>query len=119
MKGKKFELDRQNGKFMGVCAGIANYLGIDATIVRIAAVVGTVLGGFPWTLAAYGIVAWVAKPKLKLGYDIKADIQTLRSGSTSDYRSSMRDIDRRLAEVESYVTSTDSRRLSREIEELR
>jgi hypothetical protein len=31
----------------------------------------------------------------------------------------MRDIDRRLAEVETYVTSTDSRRLSREIEELR
>jgi phage shock protein C len=119
MRGTKFELDRINGKFKGVCAGLANYLGIDATLVRIAAVVLTLLGGFPWTLIAYGVAAWAAKPKQQLGYDIKADIRTLRGGSVSDYRSSMRDIDRRLAEVESYVTSADSRRLSREIEELR
>ena len=119
MRGKKFQLDRANGKFKGVCAGIANYFEIDATLVRIGAVVVTVLGGFPWTLIAYGLAAWLAKPKQQAGYDIKADIRTLRSGSVSDYRSNMRDIDRRLADVETYVTSTDSRRLSREIEELR
>ena len=119
MRGKKFELDRQGGKFMGVCAGIGNYLGVDPTFVRIAAVVLTVLGGFPWTLAAYGIAAWAAKPKRKVGYDINDDIRTLREGARHDYQSSMRDIDRRLAEVDSYVGSADSRRLSREIEELR
>ena len=119
MRGKKFQLDRRNGKFMGVCAGLANYMGIDATVVRIAVVVLTLLGGFPWTLIAYGVAAWAAKPKRQTGYDIKSDIETLRSGSTYHYRSNMRDIDRRLAEVESYVTSSDSRRLSREIEELR
>jgi phage shock protein C len=119
MRGKKFQLDRQGGKFMGVCAGIGNYLGVDATFVRIAAVVLTLLGGFPWTVIAYGVAAWAARPKRKLGYDIQADIRTLREGARDDYRSSMRDIDRRLAEVETYVTSSDSRRLSREIEELR
>ncbi len=118
MTGKKFQLDRANGKFMGVCAGLANYLGVDATFVRIGAVVLTLLA-FPWPLVAYGVAAWVAKPKARVVYDIEADIRTLRSGSMSDYRSSMRDIDRRLAEVETYVTSADSRRLSREIEELR
>jgi phage shock protein C len=119
MKGKKFALDPANGKFKGVCAGLANYLGVDATFVRIGAVVVTLLGAFPWTLIAYGAAAWLAKPKQQKGYDIREDIRTLRSGSLRDYRSSMRDIDMRLAEVESYATSANSRRLSREIEELR
>ena len=119
MRGKKFQLDRRNGKFMGVCAGLANYLGIDANIVRIAAVVVTVLGAFPWTLLAYGAAAWVGKPKREPAYDIEADIRTLRSGARDNHHATMRDLDRRLAEVDSYVSSADSRRLSREIEELR
>jgi phage shock protein C len=119
MRGKKFQLDRRNGKFMGVCAGIANYLGLNATLVRIAAVAVTLLGAFPWTLFAYGIAAWLAKPKQEPGYDIAADIRTLRSGARDNYQATMRDIDRRLAEVDSYMSSADSRRLSREIEELR
>ena len=119
MRGKKFQLDRRNGKFMGVCAGVGNYLGIDPTIVRIAAVVVTLLGAFPWTLIAYGIAAWVGKPRKTAGYDIAADIRTLRSGARDHYQATMRDIDRRLAEVDSYTSSPDSRRLSREIEELR
>lgn len=119
MRGKKFELDRANGKFKGVCAGLANYLAVDVTLVRIAAVAVTLLGAFPWTVFAYAIAYLLAKPKHKLGYDIKADISTLRGGSLSSYRSNVRDIDRRLAEVDSYVASADSRRLSREIEALR
>ena len=118
MRGKKFELDRRNGKFMGVCAGIANYMGWDATLVRIGLVVVTILGAFPWTLIAYGVAAWAARPKKVPSTSIVDDIRTLRSGSMRDYRSSMRDIDIRLAEVENYVTASNSR-LSREIEELR
>jgi phage shock protein C len=116
MAKKKFYLDRRNGKFMGVCAGIANYLGVDATLVRVAAVVVTLIGAFPWTLIAYGVAAWAAKPQ-PYAYTEADDIRTLR-GSTSDLRSSMRDIDRRMAEVETYVTSSNSS-LAREIEELR
>lgn len=39
---KRFHLDKPAAKLMGVCAGIAAYTGIDATIIRIAFVVGTV-----------------------------------------------------------------------------
>jgi phage shock protein C len=39
-----FRLDKTNGKFMGVCGGIANYLGWDANLVRIGFVLGTVFG---------------------------------------------------------------------------
>ena len=41
---RSFRLDRNRGKIMGVCAGIAAYFGIDATLVRIGFVLGTVLG---------------------------------------------------------------------------
>ena len=42
--GGGFRLDKGNGKFMGVCAGIANYFGWDVTLVRIAWAVGTLVG---------------------------------------------------------------------------
>jgi phage shock protein C len=116
MRGRKFQLDRQGGKFMGVCAGLGNYLGVDPTFVRIAAVVVTVLGAFPWTLIAYGITAWAAGRK-RGGTNLGADTRPARM-STSEYRSGMRDIDRRLAEVDSYVASSNVS-LAREIEELR
>ena len=112
---KKFHLDKRNGKFMGVCSGLANYVGIDPVIVRIGLVVTTLLGGFPWTLIAYGVAAWAAKPQ-DLGYESE-EAPRLRA-STRDVRETMRDIDRRMAEVETYVTSSNSR-LAREIEELR
>ena len=45
----------------GVCSGIADYLGVDPTIVRLAVVVGTVLG-FGTLLIAY-LIAWVLMPE--------------------------------------------------------
>ena len=39
-----FRLDKTNGKLMGVSAGIANYFGWDVTFVRVAWVVGTLIG---------------------------------------------------------------------------
>ncbi len=113
---RKFHLDRRNGKIMGVCAGIADYFNIDATLVRVAAVVVTLLGAFPWTLIAYAAAALIAKPK-PIGHYEAADYSMLAS-SSSDVRERMRDIDRRMADVETYVTSPNSR-LAREIEELR
>jgi phage shock protein C len=113
---RKFTLDKVGGKWMGVCSGIANYLGIDATVVRIAAVVLTVIGGFPWTVIAYLAAGFIAKPK-RMGL---GDMESIggRRLSTYGLRTSMRDIDRRMAEVESYVTQSNTR-LAREIEELR
>jgi phage shock protein C len=112
---KKFHLDKRNGKFLGVCAGVANYIGIDPVIVRIGVVVATLLGGAPWTLIAYFVAAWAAKPQhLSFGAEEAPRLRT----STHEVRQTMRDIDRRMAEVETYVTSSNNR-LAREIEELR
>jgi len=112
MRGNRFEVDRENGKLLGVCAGIANHMGWDATIVRIALVVVTVMGGFPWTLIAYGVAFMVGKPRGHVGY------APARSFSREESRERMRNLDLRMQAVETYVTSSNSS-LAREIEQLR
>ena len=113
---RKFTLDKVGGRWMGVCSGIANYLGIDATLVRVAAVVLTVIGGFPWTVIAYVAAGFIAKPK-RIGLDDGESIGGRRL-STHGLRTSIGDIDRRMGEVESYVTQSNSP-LAREIGEPR
>jgi len=46
--------------FAGVCGGLAEYFGVDATLVRLIAVVLALLGGSG--LIIYG-VAWMIMPK--------------------------------------------------------
>ena len=121
----KFYLDRTNKKWLGVCAGIADYTGIDVTVIRIATVVLTLLGGFPWTLIAYWVAAWMAPNKPRELVDESPDQAKFWQGvrasprrTVRDVRSRFRDLDRRLADVETYVTSSHGR-LSQEIERLR
>ena len=120
----KFYLDKQKKKWAGVCAGIADYTGLDVTLVRIGLVVLTLVGGFPWTLIAYWVAAWMAPVKpvgLYQNVEDEKFWQRVRANparTARDVRSRFRDIERRLADVEIYVTSANSR-LSREIENLR
>ncbi len=121
----KFYLDRQNAKFKGVCAGVADYTGIDALWIRIAAVLLTVSGvGMPWLPIAYVLVAWMAQPKPLGLYDSADDArfwQGVRSNpkrSAAEVRSTMRDLDRRLADIETFYTSRNSQ-LASEIDSLR
>lgn len=120
-----FYLDKQNAKWLGVCSGIADYTGVDVTWVRVGTIILTIAGGFPWTLIAYWLVAWMANPKpLGLYADSPEEAkfwQGVRSNparSTRDVRSKFRDIDRRLADIETYYTSRNSR-LANEIDSLR
>lgn len=120
----KFYLDKKNAKISGVCAGIADYTGIDALWVRVGVVLLTLMGGFPWTLIAYAVAAWMAdvKPQsLYNGPDEQKFWQGVRSnpsGSARDIRSRFRDMDRRLADIELHYTSSN-KRLADEIDALR
>jgi phage shock protein C len=111
---RTFRLDPRNGKILGVCAGFARMTGWDVTLVRVGLVLVTLLGAFPWTLIAYGIAGFVAKK----GPPSLADGDAPRRVSARDLRESMRDIDRRMIEVDSYVASPN-RRLAQEIDSLR
>lgn len=119
-----FYLDKHNAKWSGVCAGIADYTGVDRNIVRIATVVLTLMGGFPWTLIAYFVAAWLADDKPRGLYDSPEEakfwqgVRQSPARSTSDVRARFRDLDRRLGDIEMYYTSRNSR-LAEEIEALR
>ena len=121
----QFYLDKQNAKWKGVCAGIADYTGIDVLIVRVSVVLLTLAGGFPWTLIAYWLVAWMGQPKPVGLYETPDDAkfwQGVRSNpkrSTAEVRSKFRDIDRRLADIETHYTSRSSSSLAAEIDSLR
>ena len=56
---RPFALDRANGKLMGVCAGLAETTGTDATLVRLAAVLSLLLLG-PIAILFYVVAGWVA-----------------------------------------------------------
>ena len=119
----KFYLDKQNRKLAGVCAGIADYTGLDVTIVRIALVVLTVSTSGSFILA-YLLAAWLAPDKPHGLYGSEDDArfwQGVRSNpkrSTAEVRSTLRDVDRRLADIETLYTSRHSQ-LANEIDSLR
>ena len=120
----RFYRDKQNGKLMGVCAGIADYTGFDVALVRICFLAAVFLSGGS-VLPFYFIAGWVAPSKPReLEYDRTEDrqfwqgVRASPARATRDIRSRFKDIDRRLADIESYVT-TENRSLAREIEQLR
>jgi phage shock protein C len=82
------------------------------------------MGAFPWTLIAYWLTAWLASPKPAGLYDDATDakfwqgVRQSPARSTRDVRARFRDIDRRLADVETYYTSRNSS-LANEIDSLR
>ncbi len=118
-----FYLDKANAKWLGVCSGIAEYTGIDVTVVRIVTVLGTIFGSGA-LLIAYLVIAWMANPKPAGLYESAEDakfwqgVRQSPSRSTRDVRSKFRDIDRRLAEIETHYTSRNSS-LADEIDALR
>ena len=120
----RFYRDKQNGKLMGVCAGIADYTGFDVALVRICFLAAVFMSGGS-VLPFYFIAGWVAPTKPReLDYRGTEDrqfwqgVRASPARATRDIRSRFKDIDRRLADIESYVT-TENRSLAREIEQLR
>ena len=117
--------DKANGKLMGVCAGIADYTGINVLWVRLG-FLGLILTGFlsPVVLPLYFLAGLLLNKKPAELYSDdqeKKYWQRVRQSpkrTAREIRARFRDVDRRLAEVETfYVTSNP--RLSAEIERLR
>jgi phage shock protein C len=115
--------DKQNAKLMGVCSGIADYTGINALWVRLGALVLTFMSGgmtIPFYFVA-GILLNKKPPHLYVDQDETKYWQRVRQSpkrTAREIRSRFRDIDRRLADVETYYV-TSNPRLSAEIERLR
>ena len=119
----KFYRDKLNGKIKGVCAGIADYTGVDVLWVRLGAI-ALVLMGVGLVIPAYFIAGAFASTKPSHLYVDSGEqkfwqrVRQSPGRTAREVRANFRDIDRRLAEVETfYVTSNP--RLSAEIERLR
>ena len=120
----RFYLDKKNAKWAGVCAGIADYTGIDVNVVRAGFVLGTFMSAGN-LLLGYWIIAWVSPKKPGALYHedkerkkFWQDVRRSPRFTVRDVRSRLRQVDRRLADAEAYLTSSHGR-LAREIEQLR
>ena len=120
----RFYRDKQDGKVLGVCAGIADYTGFDVTLVRICFLAAIFMSG--GSILPFYLIAGFVAPKKPRSLEIRdreethfwQGVRASPAQATRDIRSRFRDIDRRLADIESYVT-TENRSLAREIEQLR
>ena len=120
----KFYLDKRNGKVLGVCAGLADYTGFDVSLIRILLILGIFMGGGA-LIPIYFLAGWIGQDRPRELQDSNPEdkkfwqgVRTSPSRTTRDIKSRFRDIDRRLAQIEHYVT-IENRSLAREIEQLR
>jgi phage shock protein C len=104
-----FAVDRANGKVAGVCAGLAEATGFDATLIRVGFVLAVFMGG-PLAIVAYAVLAFIGQPKRRYSES--------RLSRREERQARMRDFDLRMRAIETYAESSNSR-LAREIEELR
>lgn len=119
----RFYRDKRNGKFFGICAGIADYTGFDVSLVRVSFLAALFMSG-GGILPFYFIAAMVTPTKPFALERVDQEEQHFWQGvrasparAARDIRSRFKDIDRRLADIESYVT-TENRSLAKEIEAL-
>ena len=59
---RKFTLDRQNARLMGVGAGLANYADLDPLLVRVGLVLAVLVTG-PIALILYVATGWLASDR--------------------------------------------------------
>ena len=78
-------LNKENKKFLGVCAGVADYLEVEPWSVRLVFLVSILFGG--WFLIPIYFIAWFClDDKPGAGINDLADSQPFRHFRTVDYR---------------------------------
>jgi phage shock protein C len=104
--------DRENRRLMGLCAGIANYFGIEPLFVRIAALAAAFFFPFP-VIPAYFIAGAILPRKPPQLYATAEEESLWREVTVAPDRSfhalklKFRDLEARLARIESDVVSGD------------
>ncbi|HEX7969383.1 MAG TPA: envelope stress response membrane protein PspC [Stellaceae bacterium] len=112
--GNPFRLyrDTDRGILAGVCAGIADYVGVEPIAVRLATVLGLFFF-FPVTVIAYIALAMMLRPKPPMLYGSRDEEAFWRGVSTApddalqSLKRKFRDLEDRLGQMETQVTSGD------------
>lgn len=120
----RFYRNKREGKVLGVCAGIADYTGIDVSMIRLMFLFTLFMSGGS-ILPVYFIAGMMSPDKPEEIRDVPQEEQQFWQGvraspgrSARAIGSRLKDIDRRLADIEHYVT-TENRSLANEIDSLR
>lgn len=103
--------DMGNGKIAGVCAGLGGYFGVKTKFVRLFFILMSVLGFFVLTVTVYVILALIM-PQAPGGFaygGFDAQGQPNPTGNDTNLREHFTKLDRRLANMEAWVTSDDYR----------
>src|SRR5260221_6247712 len=109
-----FRLDRDpaRGILAGVCAGIADYIGAEPIVVRLATVLGLFFF-FPVTLIAYVVLAIALRPKPPALYanrdeeDFWRGVSTAPADTLQSLRRKFRNLEDRLGQLEGQIASRD------------
>ena len=116
VRGRRFAVDKANGKIAGVCAGLGESTGLDVNLVRIGFVLFAVIGSVIGALLVYGLLAMAGSPQRNGEARRSRLAPACRDDRPLDDR--LRAHERRMKEIDTFVAGSNSR-LAREIEDLR
>ena len=122
MRNRRFYRNADKAMLGGVCAGIADYFGFNLCVTRLLALIAF----FAMPLTAIGYLALVLLIPSMSARDLPQPVdpafrKAVRSSPTqtmSDMRGRFKSLDRRLARIEKYVTSSRYQ-LDREFDRLK
>lgn len=119
---RRFHRSSDNAMLGGVCAGLAAYFGLNRSVTRILAVVGFCMNPLLAVVAYFAVVMLVpsaapSKPQPDIDPRFKKSVRSSPGQAMSDVRRRFQSLDRRLARLEKYVTSSHYR-LDREFRDL-
>jgi phage shock protein C len=104
--------DRDRGIIAGVCAGIADYIGVEPIVVRLIAVAGLIFFFVP-TAGAYLVLALALAQKPPRLYASREEetfwrgVNTAPADTFGALKTKFRDLEDRLGRMESQVASGD------------
>lgn len=116
----KLYKDPRNGRWLGVCAGVADYFDVRPGVVRLITVIGALMTGIWGLLITYVIMGFVLDKKPEEMYERPEEDEFWRQARTKpeytsvDLRRRFEDVERRTRAMEAYVTSKRFR-LDREL----
>lgn len=122
MPNRRFTRNADKAMLGGVCAGIADYFGFNLCVTRLLTLIAFL--AMPWTAIAYLVLVVLIPSVSAKDFPQPADpefrkaVRSSPAQTMSDVRSRFKSLDRRLARLEKYVTSSRYQ-LDREFDRLR
>lgn len=108
---RRFYRDADNAVLGGVCAGLADYFGFNLRVTRLLAIIAFFMA-MPMTVIAYFAIVFLVPARSNRDRDPRIDpelrkaVRSAPAQTMSDVRSRFKSLDRRLARLEKYVTSS-------------